>query len=378
VKILLTGATGIVGCEVVRALLRPGRDETIVALLRGTPREIDESRRRLLRWSDAAPSDAARLTVVAGDVTLPGLGLAGDARSQVASIDTVLHAAAVTRFDQSRESAMRNNVAGTVNVLDFARQCRGIERIGIVSTAYVAGRRRGTIGEDELDLGEGFNNEYERSKALAECAARKAMAELPIAVYRLSIVTGRGTDGTVSRLAGVYPILRLFHAGLLGMFPGQPEQRLDLIPADFAAGAICHLLTERFTPGATYHVCAGDARSLTLAELFPRLAECLALADPRWQRRGQPLPLAVHDAVFREFLEIVELTGNPRLKEIVRQTQTLTRLLENPKVFDTTRCDAALAGDGPVLPHVGRWLPAIVNRGVATNWQHASRRAPDA
>ena len=46
------------------------------------------------------------------------------------------------------------------------------------------------------------------------------MRELPIDVYRLSIVVGRRTDGHVSRLSGIYPVFRLFHEGLLGDVSG--------------------------------------------------------------------------------------------------------------------------------------------------------------
>ena len=199
------------------------------------------------------------------------------------------------------------------------------------------------------------------------------MADLPISIFRLSIVLGRRSDGAVSRLTGLYPILRLFHDGLLAMFPGDPDQVLDLIPSDFAAQAIRHLFERRFTPRATYHVCAGVDRSFTLRELFPSAAGCIARVDSRWGRRGQPLPLAVDPDVFRSFIEIVELTGNPRLKEIIRQTQTVTRLLDAPKVFDTRHFARALGDCGPSLAHVREWLQPIITRAIQTNWQHPVR-----
>lgn len=374
-KIFLTGATGIVGCEIVRELLRPGRDHTVVALMRGTPEEIERKRRWLVRWSEASDADARRLEAVAGDTTLPALGLAAGDRARLQSTTAIVHAAAITRFDQSADASIRNNVNSTAGVLELARSLPKIERVGIVSTAYVAGRRTGTIGEDDLDLDAGFNNEYERSKALAECRARAAMADLPIAIYRLSIVLGRRTDGHVSRLSGLYPILRLFHDGLLAMFPGGADQLLDLIPSDFAARSICHLLEDAFAPGATYHVCSGKDRSMRLGELFPHAARCIGSVDAKWQRRGQPLPLPVDAGVFRDFIQIVELTGNPRLKEIVRQTQTITKLLESPKVFDTTRLDNA---NGPSLGHVRDWLQPVIAHAVRTNWKQPARSADHA
>jgi nucleoside-diphosphate-sugar epimerase len=261
-RILITGATGIVGCELVRDFMRQPNPPEIVAVVRGEPAEVAAKERGLRSWCGLAADDEPCLAVLGGDITQPGLGLAPADLALARTVTGILHAGAVTRFDQTPDVAHVNNVMSTRHVLDHARACPRIERIGLISTAFVAGRRRGTIFEDELDLGAEFNNEYERSKALAESEARERMRALPIAIYRLSIVTGRSTDGCISRFSGLYPILRLFHQGLLAMFPADDGQRIDLIPADFAAAAIRHLFMSTFVPGRTYHVCAGRAAPL--------------------------------------------------------------------------------------------------------------------
>ena len=373
-RILLTGATGIVGCEIVRQMLRLADPPEILALVRGTDDEVETKRRWLRSWSGvSAPFDSC-LSLLRGDMTLPGLGLTAADRERALHATGILHAGAVTRFDQTAAEAFASNVASTREVLAHARLCRGLDRVGIVSTAFVAGRRGGTILEDELDLGAEFNNEYEHSKALAEQAARTAMADLPIAVYRLAIVAGRATDGGISRLTGLYPILRLFHQGLLAMFPGDGDQCIDLIPADFAAAAIHHLFAQAFVPGKTYQICAGAERSFTLNNLFPGIDAFLAAADPAWRGRGQALPLQVSPEVFRDFVGIVELTGNQRLRQIIAQVSTVTRQLEVPKTFDTRRFDEASRGvERLALPHAPAWLQPSVARAVATNWQQPAR-----
>ena len=372
--IFLTGATGIVGCEIVRTLLRSPECPALVALVRGSEKEVAAKQRWLRRWAAVEPEAAARLEVVRGDVTLPRLGLSESDRARLAPVTTIIHAAAVTRFDQSAETASLNNVASTAHVIELARSLPALERVGMVSTAYVAGRRSGTILEDDLDLAVPFNNEYERSKAIAECAVRQAMADLPMTILRLSIVVGRREDGRVARLSGVYPIFRLFHQGLLSMFPGDADQHLDLIPSDFAAAAICHLTGSGFTAGRTLHVCAGRERSLSLTELFPAIAELLRAADGEWARRGQPLPIAVARDVFEEFAGLVSLTGHPRLRRIVEQTQMVTRMLDTPRVFDTSRFQVSLAKSSTLeLDHARRWLAPVVSHGVATGWQQPRR-----
>lgn len=373
-RILLTGATGIVGCEIVREMLRCPDPPEILALARGTDAEVAAKRRWLCDWSGVSMPSDSHLHMVRGDMTLPGLGLAGADLERARQVTGILHAGAVTRFDQTAEQAFVANVASTRYVLAHARACARLDRVGLVSTAFVAGRRTGTICEDQLDLDVEFNNEYEHSKALAEQVAREAMADLPVAVYRLGIVVGRATDGCISRLSGLYPILRLFHQGLLAMFPGEEGQCIDLIPADFAAAAIRHLFARAFVPGTTYQVCAGAERSFTLDNLFPGVDTFLAAADPAWRGRGQVLPLAVSAEVFRDFVGIVELTGNPRLRQIIAQVATVTRQLEAPKRFDTRGFDQATRRvEGLALSHARDWLQPSVTRAVATNWQQPAR-----
>jgi nucleoside-diphosphate-sugar epimerase len=371
--ILITGATGIIGIELVREFLRRHDPPTLLLLLRGNAEEVQAKKRWVLQWAEVSPEKASFIDVVPGDVTVANLGISESTRNRIGPIGGIIHAAAGTRFDQSREVAFLNNVIGTRNLLAFARSCPRLDRVAIVSTAFVAGRRAGLIRENELDFRAGFNNEYEHSKALSELEAQSFMGDLPIAIYRLSLVVGRSEDGRISRLTGLYPVLRLFHEGLLAMIGGDRDQSIDLIPADFASRAVIHLYENAFAPGMTCHVCAGRDRSFALGDLFPAVDECLARSDPSWRRRGQPLPEMVGPEIFRDFVDIVELTGNPRLRNILQQMRTVTRMLETPRVFDTTVFDRALAGNGIVLPHASKWLETIVARGVETRWQQPAR-----
>jgi len=374
-RVLVTGATGIVGCELVRTLLRSPDPPQIFALLRGTHVEVEQKRRWICEWSGVGCERADRLIALRGEITLPGLGMESQDLAAARSVTGILHAAAVTRFDQSPERARVNNVVTAQNIFEHGRQCPQLTRIGLVSTVFVAGRRGGTILESELELHTDFNNEYERSKARAEYEARIAMRDLPIDVYRLSIVVGRRTDGHISRMSGIYPIFRLFHEGLLAMFPGSPGQWIDLIPADFAAEAVLHLFAGSLAPGATYHVCSGANRSLGIDEICPALDACLS-TDAAWRSRGQPIPLTVTPDVFAKFVNVVELTGNSKLQRIIRQTRTITHQLEIAKTYDTHEFDRAIA-DNPALhlANVREWLPQVMARGISLGWQQPSRRA---
>jgi nucleoside-diphosphate-sugar epimerase len=305
----------------------------------------------------------APVELVAGDVTQPiDPGMAG-----LEDVTGILHAAAATDFEQTAEAAHLQNVVGTRNAIELARRLPRLDRFGLVSTAYVAGARRGPIAEDELERDAGFFSEYERSKADAEAEARAS--GLPVSIYRLGIVVGRRTDGHIARMTTVYPVWRLVHQGMVPMVPGDPEQPLDLTPVDFAADAIAHLFGRGFSAGTTYHVCAGKDRSFTLGELFPAVHACIAAAEPAWARHGYPIPVAVTPETYAAFVGTVDLVANPRFQMIARIVRSFTRPLEAPKWFDTARFDAALAPTGLRLEHARAWLPVLVRHAVAVKFR---------
>ena len=92
----------------------------------------------------AAMIDQARIEVVPGDITEPGLGLQEMRREQLQQeVLQVFHLAAIYNLAVPLELAERVNIDGTGNMLDFCAGCRQLERLNYVSTAYVAGDRHG-------------------------------------------------------------------------------------------------------------------------------------------------------------------------------------------------------------------------------------------
>jgi thioester reductase-like protein len=140
--ILLTGATGFVGMAVLARLLAAGHE--VHCLIRASDDAEADSRLRAVLQRVEAPS-TGRAVAIAGDLTAPRLGL-GDRHNELAGrVSTVIHSAASVAFDLPIEEARAINVEGTRRVLDFATAVPGLRRVAYVSTAYVAGDRRGTV-----------------------------------------------------------------------------------------------------------------------------------------------------------------------------------------------------------------------------------------
>ena len=241
-RVLVTGATGFVGGEVV-ARLR-ARGASIVALVR------DPSR---------AP---AGVETVVGDVTDP------------------------LRVDGPLDEARRINVGGTERVLDLAASTGA--RLVHVSTAYVAGRHDGRFRERQLDAGQAFRNTYEETKAEAEALVHAAPRTVAL---RPSIVVGDSRTGRTTSFNVLYWPLRAFSRGLLDEVPASPDGRVDVVPVDFVADAITHVTLKRPDVRGALNLVAGDA-AVTNQELLELACATLDRPRPRLVAPTEDHPLA--------------------------------------------------------------------------------------
>jgi thioester reductase-like protein len=276
--VLLTGATGFVGKEILDRFL--DRDRQVFALVRA---DDDEAAARRL-------SPHARLTAVAGDIERPGLGLAPAAAERLAEeVTTVVHCAASVSFDLSLEDSRRVNVDGTRRVLELAKRCERLERLSYVSTAYVAGEPRRLFQEDELDVGQRFRNPYERSKFEAERMVREHADGLPLQVLRPSIVVGDSRTGRTSSFNVLYGPLKALARGAIPAIPGRRASPVDVVPVDYVADRTVEL-AEQGADG-TYHLVAG--RNATTVGRLLELAS---------ERLGRKPPAIVPPTAYRRLL----------------------------------------------------------------------------
>jgi len=305
--IFLTGATGFLGAQVARRLIAEA-DGTIIALVRG--HDGAEARRRLQRawwsWPELADAIGGRVEVLCGDVSAPQLGLnAATYQSLVRRVTHIIHTAAEVRVDRSLAELRRVNVQGTANVLDLARAAsrdHGLARFAHISTAYVAGGRRGEVPEDALSAAYGFATAYERTKYEAELLVQAAQADLPVSVFRPGMIAGDSRTGEITTFNTFYLPLRLYLTGKLRVLPASPALRVNIVPVDYVADAVARLTFDPRAQGVTFHLTAPHSTLPTAAELIAavrewarerlgvRLPPPLFLPLPRWLlRAGQGL-----------------------------------------------------------------------------------------
>ena len=353
--VLVTGATGSIGWPLLESL--SGDGVQVVALVRGRP-----------------PATLPGVRFQTGDIERPDLGLDRAAVTGLqARVTTIIHAAALTRFDAPLDAARRVNVEGTRHVLSFADDCPHLMRVAALSTIYVAGKRTGVVRERELDHECGFVNAYEESKHEAEQLVREAMGRLPVIVLRMSTVLGAEGSGTVRRPAAIHHAMRFLYLSLLPMMPGSADSPVDLISTDYAVAAVRHFADAGFLPGQTRHICA--------AEDAPREAELIDLVvggfmryRPAWRRRAIEKPAIVALRTFDLFRESVDAVADPALKASVAVLAPFAPQLAFPKCFDDSEAQRSLTAAGLRRSPIRDTIMDVVRYLVENNWGDRSRQ----
>ena len=356
--LLLTGATGFVGMELLTRYLERS-DRQIVTLVRA---DSDEAARVRIDavlanlFGEKSRRYASRVLAVAGDLLAPRLGL-GPARSEELAqrVTTIVHAAASVSFTLPLPEARAINLEGTRRILDFAELASargGLDRYGHVSTAYVAGTHSGRFGECDLDLGQRFRNSYEQSKFEAEQLVR-TRAGLPFTILRPSIVVGDRRTGWTAAFNVLYWPLRAFARGLFTAVPAIPAAPVDVVSIDYVADAIYALCEDCSELGQTYNLTAGTHAST--------IGEIAGIAS-RYFRR--PLPAVLPPKEFAA----LERDASPLQRSALEGSQAYFPYFSIGTVFDEARARAKLDPAGIQVSPLGDYLERLLDFATRSRW----------
>ncbi len=271
---LLTGATGLVGSFLMRDLLSAA--EPLAVLARSTAQQTAAERidERLSAWEERWNRKLPRPVCIEGDVNQRHLGMDEATRRWIGEhCRRVIHSAAILKFsgDDQAQDPWRTNVDGTRRVLSLCRET-GLRELHYVSTAYVCGTRAGTIYESQLDLGQSFRNDYERSKYLAEQLVRNDDFLDRPTIYRPAVIAGDSVTGTTISYHGLFTYLRSLallarriDADASGIrrvplrLAMNGDERRNLVPVDWVSRVIHHLVNTPDARGETFHLSPQDA-----------------------------------------------------------------------------------------------------------------------
>lgn len=260
--VLLTGATGYIGAHVLHELLRQ-TDAQIHCLVRGS--DLESGRAKLadvyqhyLGYEGAL--DFRRITVLLGDLATPRLGLSDAVYRDLATrLDAIYHFAAETRLFGPAERFEKHNVDAVQSLIQLASSYKAKD-LHHMSTLAVAGinRSHGTkiFSELCLDIGQDFQNEYERSKFQAEKLVFRFKAEGGSGyIYRSGNVSGRLDTAQFQRNAAANRLVQLLRAICkAGKLPEAVDEDIALSPVDAVARAIVRISLDSSLAAGVFHV----------------------------------------------------------------------------------------------------------------------------
>ena len=361
--VFLTGATGFVGMELLARYLER-TDRRVFALVRGADDGEVKARmeRTLLGLFGLAHPYSERVVAVRGDVTRTGLGIPGGLDWLAEQVSEIVHGAASVSFELELQAARAINVDGTRRMLEFAERChaRGVlRRMSYISTAYVAGEHVGCFSEDDLDVGQRFRNTYEQSKFEAECLIARSHPQLPITVFRPSIIVGERDSGWTASFNVLYWPLRAFSRGTYLALPARGDAPVDVVPVDYVADAIFALSRSREAAGATFHLTAGPHVS--------SVGELVELATTFFKR---PVPRLVEPWFYRRMVHplLVSAAGDERSRRALMRSELFFPYFAMRVGFDDRRSQVALRGAGIRTAPLRTYFDRLIQFAVAAEW----------
>src|SRR5712671_7336371 len=275
--IFLTGSTGYIGAHIAAILLDRHTDRLNLLVRAKTEQEANERLWHALQLHLDFPQFREalemRVNVFRGDLTDPRFGL-GDAEYTrlVGTTESVIHCAASLNR-KSEKSCLNVNLRGTLEVLTLARHAEhyhGLRRFSQVSTVAVAGKRSHEIvSEDQaIEWERSDYDPYARTKKFCEHMVRELLPDVPLTIFRPSIVLGDSRYPQTTQFDMVRSFVFLAE---LPVLPFRPHDKIDIVNVDFVAEGISTLHMKANPAYDTYHLSSGND-SQTFQELTNALA----------------------------------------------------------------------------------------------------------
>jgi dihydroflavonol-4-reductase len=246
-KILVTGAAGLVGSELVTQLLNNGYEVT--ALYNSTP------------LTSAHP----RLTAAQCDILDTGT-----LEELMHDITHVYHCAAIVSFDpKDKYSLLKLNVEGTANVVNACLDA-GVKKLVHVSSVAALGRiRNGQVITEKMNWSEETSNSiYGKSKYLGELEVWRGVGEgLEAIIVNPSIILGGNNwdSGSAAIFKTAYNEFKWYTEGITGF-----------VDAGDVARAMILLMNSEIS-GQRFIL---SAENLSYKEIFSSIAKCFGKKPP--------------------------------------------------------------------------------------------------
>ncbi len=350
----VTGATGLLGRTLLRALL-DHRDGEIFVLL---PPDGQEGLEALL----AAWDPRHRVTAVPGDLAEAALGVDRDwVREHDGRITHFFHLAKVAApVGEAREAAALE-VGSTRNALELAADLDA-GCFHHLSSIAASGDYGGFWDETMFDVDQDLPTAYHSAAFESEQVVREESA-VPWRVYRTGLVIGDSETGEVDEVDGPYSFFPLLK-GLRDLLPPwTPLVSLDLgdtnvVPVDYVAKAMDHLAHLPDRDGEAFHLVNPEPqRTIDVVNAFAEAAGAPRFATPVDRSLTGLVPTRLLPTALRPGTllrsALRSAPGQLVLRETVGRIGMPPEVVEHlalPATYGSWLTEQALAGSGISVP----------------------------
>ncbi len=298
-NILLLGANGFVGIHILYELIQQDKGN-VYCIIRDKNNE--NAKIRFLKalhfyFGDSLDSYLdKRIFMISGNILHEHFGLSEDIyKKLIDNIDVVINAAALVKHYGNKKDFKLMNIDLTQNLIDLCS--KNHKRLLHISSLSVSGNlsldgdfsdressnlENINFTEQNLYIGQNLNNEYIKSKFIAEKLVLDAISqkELQAKILRLGNITNRYTDGKFqinhtenaffNRLE-TFIKLKVIPDNLLDMY-------IEFTPVDSCAQAIVTILQNEVENFCVYHLY--DYHHVYLKQLLKVLKKCNFEIEP--------------------------------------------------------------------------------------------------
>ncbi|NIA06619.1 MAG: NAD-dependent epimerase/dehydratase family protein [Actinobacteria bacterium] len=349
----MTGATGLIGGQILHDLLEVPQIETVTCLVRPVKDKagLERLSQRLIKAGlkeGKLKKVMSRVRVAEGEITEKLWGMTeGDLDQLRKETDLLIHCAASTSFVDvaSCEAA---NVDGTRNLLGVIDQAKCLKRLVHFSTATLCGYLPNRIITEDESPNPNHKHvvAYTRTKAEAERILWEQAQDLPLLVLRPSIVMANSLDDPKYARLFLWSLLIMAQ---LPFIPVKRDSKLDIVTLDFVVKSTMRLIArgDKLAHNC-YHLTAGAEASVTAGDVCEVCCKAARLEGPT---------LIPPDKWHKEHEQTIEEQGLGSLYEALLYLPFINLNL----VYDKSRLTNELGKDLPELLRATGYLPRMLH-----------------